>query len=215
MSIKKLFLRAVVIAVGLGVGVAPGDVVAQGESTVATASTSNPQPATGFVAYFESTAPTALPGHSFLIILEVHSSKEIPNLNLEFVLPEGWNVQILGPCGETLPCPLPAYAGASQRIPLVFKIPNAAAGIYSISVKFLPFDQQETLKIKVWHCLEPIEVVRHWDVERGEIDLSREGRVTYERLLWAVAHLGQKIPYTCRSLQPTDIEALVTEWCGL
>ncbi|MGY4707342.1 COG1470 family protein [Candidatus Bipolaricaulota sp. J31] len=164
--------------------------------------------------YLEPTASAALPGKPFLVVMRILSPVDIPGFSLTVELPPGWDMRIRGPCLEELPCPLPVYAGRPAEMELVLDVPADAAGTYEISFHIPALSLRETLAVEVRGCLDPREVVRHWDVAAGSIDLSRRGGVTYERLLWAIAHMGREVPFACRSLTRADLDDLVSEWVG-
>jgi hypothetical protein len=157
-------------------------------------------------------APAALSGYSFLVVLRVISSVDIPRVLIDAKLPPGWKMRIRGPCMETLPCPLPVYAEVPTKVELIFEVPEDAKGRYEIPLYIPAYGLEKVLVIEVRNCLDPLEVVRHWDVKGDDVDLTVEGDITYERLLWAIAHVGKKIPFSCRYLTRADIEILAEEW---
>ncbi|NOX44454.1 MAG: hypothetical protein GXO72_01775 [Caldiserica bacterium] len=163
---------------------------------------------------FSPTASAALPGRPFLVVARVLSPVDLPEFRLTAELPAGWAMRIRGPCLEALPCALPVYAGTPAELELVLEIPADAAGPHEIPIHIPSLGIRETLTVEVRGCLDPREVVRHWCVGDGDLDLSRGGGVTYERLLWAIAHLGKRVPFACRSLTRADLDVLIAEWEG-
>ncbi len=161
---------------------------------------------------FSPTASAALPGRPFLIVARVLSPVDLPGFRLTAELPAGWDMRIRGPCLEALPCPPPVYAGTPAELELVLEIPADAAGPYEMAFHIPSLGIREAVTVEVRGCLDPREVVRHWDVADGDLDLSHGGGATYERLLWAIAHLGERIPFACRSLTQADLDVLIAEW---
>ena len=158
------------------------------------------------------TAPAALPGRDFLVSLRILSPVDLPTFTVKASLPPGWSYRIRGPCAEDLPCPQPIFAGVPREVPVILSVPAGAMGDYRLSFTFPELNSTRELHLSVRKCLDPLDVVRHWDVEAGDVDLSRPGEVTYQRLLWAISQRGKVIPYACRPLGDEDIKELSREW---
>ncbi len=158
------------------------------------------------------TAAAALPGRDFLVSLRILSPVDLPTFTVEASLPPGWGYRIRGPCAQELPCPQPVFAGVPHEVPVILSVPAGAMGDYLLSFTFPELNLTRELHLSVKKCLDPLDVVRHWDVGAGDVDLSRPGEVTYQRLLWAISQLGRTPPYACRPLGDEDVKKLSREW---
>lgn len=162
----------------------------------------------------EPVAPVALPGHPFLVVLRVVSPVDVPTFTLAAELPPGWEMRIRGPCRKDWPCLPPVYAGVATEIELVFEVPPDALGTYRVPLHIPALDDRLILELAVAPCLDPMDVVRHWDVEAGDLDLGSRGGVGFAQLLWAAAQVGKRLPYSCRTFTQKDLEALAAEWAS-
>lgn len=158
------------------------------------------------------TAAVALPGRDFLVQLEFSLPGGISEASLQVEAPPGWEVRLGGVCDDVLPCPLRVKPDGTARAAVILGVPEDATGRYAIAFSIPELGARWGWELGVGSCLDPREVVRHWDPEKEDLDLSLPGEVTYERLLWAVIHVGERLPFACRVLSQGDLEALAAEW---
>lgn len=158
------------------------------------------------------TAKAALPGRDFLIILEFFLPEGVKEASLQVEAPAGWDVREGGICGEIFPCPIPAPPVFPARMAVILAVPPTAGGFYPVTISIPELGKSWYWELEVRACLDPLDVVRHWDVERGDLDLASPGEVTYERLLWAITQVGERLPHACRFLTYEDLGNLATEW---
>lgn len=160
----------------------------------------------------EPTAAAALPGRDFLVEVELALPPGVREVSLRVEAPPGWGARLGGICREVMPCPVPVGPDGTARVPVILGVPAGAMGPYRVSFELPGLGARWEWEVEVRDCLDPVDVVRHWDVEREGLDLASRGAVTYARLLWAIAHLGERLPFACRALRPEDLEVLAARW---
>ncbi|MCS7216790.1 MAG: NEW3 domain-containing protein [Candidatus Bipolaricaulota bacterium] len=154
-----------------------------------------------------ASSPEVLPGRRFRLILRVRSALALPRLEIQAVLPPGWRA--VGE--EELFRPVPAGGLVERRLEVEVP-PEAAEGVYRILVRW--HGQERGLAMRVVSALSPLRVVGHWDVARGDLDLTAPFALTFERVLWAASLLGQPLPYTGVRLTPELLREILEAWAS-
>ena len=160
------------------------------------------------------TAEAALPGKDFLITLELFLPEDVPELSLDVEGPPGWGVRLRGACDGVTPCPIPTPPVSPTRVAVVLTVPPTAAGRYPLVFSIPELGKRWEWELEVRNCLDPQDVVRHWNLGTGDIDLASPGEVRFERLLWATVQVGKRLPYSCRFFTEEDLGALAAEWAA-
>ncbi len=160
------------------------------------------------------TAEAALPGKDFLITLELFLPEGAPDASLDVDAPPGWGVHLKDVCGGVTPCPIPTPPVSPTRIAMILTVPPTAAGRYPLVFSIPELGTRWEWELEVRNCLDPQDVVRHWNPGTGDIDLASPGEVRFERLLWATVQVGKRLPYSCRFFTEEDLKALAAEWAS-
>lgn len=160
------------------------------------------------------TAEAALPGKDFLITLELFLPEGVPDVSLDVEAPPGWGVHLKDVCGGVTPCPIPTPPVSPTRIAVILTIPPAAQGRYPLVFSIPELGKRWKWELQVRDCLEPQDVVRHWDPGTGDIDLASPGEVRFAQLLWATVQVGKRLPYSCRFFTEEDLKALAAKWAS-
>lgn len=162
-----------------------------------------------------ATAQEVLPGTSVVIGFYPVSGRGVvadllltPLEAFGIQVPAGWAVEPV----ERLEC----CADYEGFVPWFFVHipPDAGEGEYELVVDLgtSAFPCPFRVRLRVVSVLSPKEVVGHWDVAAGALDLTQPYAITYQRLLWATSLLGQRIPYTEAIMTPELLGALAKEW---
>jgi len=155
----------------------------------------------------EVSTAVALPGHTVTLFVRIVAPRDLPSLGADLVLPEGWEA-VANP-GLHDPLPAGRMSVRSWRV----SIPaDAAYAEYLLAVGLPELGTQAQIRLTVAHRLSPLDVVRHWDIDADRLDLSLSGEVTFDRLRWAAAFVGQVLPFTGRVFTQDELEALAEEW---
>lgn len=159
------------------------------------------------LAELETSAAVVLPGHRVTLAIRVVVPQDLPSLQAEFKLPEGW---------EAAPTPgafEPLVAGELAVRFWVATVPQEALlGRYELTVRVSDLDLEAKATLTVAPRLPPREVVCHWDLTADRLDLSGPCLLTYERLLWAATYVGRELPHTGRPFSQAEFLELAREW---
>ncbi len=163
-----------------------------------------------------STAKEVLPGASFVVGLSASGLAGLldllfaPEDSVQIKLPLGWKATFLPQdrCGNSVAF-VPWF---SVSVPFDAKLGTYRLGITIRNEKNTDFVVVLEGEVVVTDKLSPKEVVGHWDVAKGDLDLSQPYAITYERLLWAASLVGQEIPYTGATMTQELLAELAREW---
>jgi len=149
----------------------------------------------------------ALPGARLGMTIAAQTAFDLPFLPVEASLPSGWE----GEPGPDYLMPVPK--GTTALRTWYISIPkNVEPGEYLCT--FRVFGSVVSTKVRVVEKLPPLVVVGHWDVKRGNLDLSSPFSLTFERALWAASLLGQPIPYTDETMTPELLREILQRWAS-
>lgn len=159
------------------------------------------------LAELETSATVVLPGHRVTLTVRVVAPRDLPSLQAEFALPEGW---------EAAPTPgafEPLTAGELAVRSWVATVPDGAfLGPHALAVRLPDLDLEAWVTVAVATRLPPREVVCHWDVTADRLDLTLPCLLTYDRLLWAATYVGRELPHTSRVFSQAEFLELAWEW---
>ena len=164
-----------------------------------------------------SAAREVLPGMSFVVGLAASGLSKLldillaPETSVKIELPAGWKATFLPQDGR-------GHFTASFVPWLLVSVPSDAnLGTYQLKItirdqKNPDFVARLEGEVLVTDELSPKEVVGHWNVAEGDLELSRPYAITYDRLLWAASLVGQAIPYSGATMTQELLEELAREW---
>lgn len=163
--------------------------------------------ATLVLAKLETSATVVLPGHRVTLTVRVVAPRDLPSLQAEFALPEGWEV---APTPEAFE---PLTAGElAVRLWVATLSEGAPLGPHELAVRLPDLDLEARVTVGVASRLPPRDVVCHWDVTADRLDLALPCLLTYDRLLWAATYVGRELPHTGRVFSRAEFLELAREW---
>lgn len=154
-----------------------------------------------------TSAAVVLPGHRVTLTVRVVPPRDLPSLQAEFALPEGWGAAPAPGAFE------PLTAGALAVRSWVASVPEGALlGPHELAVRLPDLDLEVRATVVVASRLPPREVVCHWDAAADRLDLAQPCLLTYDRLLWAATYVGRELPHTGRVFSQAEFLELAREW---
>lgn len=159
------------------------------------------------LASLETSTAVVLPSYSLTLFLHLIAPADLPALNAEVELPEGWSY-----------APDPGVFDPVFRDRLTVRswrisVPEAASpGDYELAIALPDFGLEARALVAVVHRLPFDVVVGHWDVTAEQLDLTLPCELTYDRLLWAATFVGRELPFTGRVFSPADLRELASRW---